>query len=323
MSSAYIDIEDLPEVVQGNVPEIVIGAADPKATVKDRRGYLGGSDAAVIAGLSRFKTPFQLYQEKRGEKEQDDLSDNERVYWGNALEAVVAEEYAKRSGRKVRRVNGLILHKDRPYLGAHIDRLVLDSRRILECKTTDGSRAKDWDDGVPAYYLPQVQHYLGVMGREVCDVAVLMGGNRFEIFPVERDEEFISALFALESQFWNGVLQGLPPAPQTSEEASQRFSKFTPGTIFASPDQVSVVDELRKTKAEIKALEALEDELSLKVKTFFGDAGDTLLDGDKVVATWKGQVKSAVDNKALAAAHPDIVASFKKETSLRVMLIKG
>ena len=55
---------------------------DRAAWLRMRSGGIGGSDAAVIAGLSPWKSPYELYLEKTGEAAAPDLSDNERVYWG-------------------------------------------------------------------------------------------------------------------------------------------------------------------------------------------------------------------------------------------------
>lgn len=60
----------------------------------DRKTFIGGSDAATICGLNPWKTRYQLWQEKTGQAEPTDLSENERVYWGNVLEEVVATEWA-------------------------------------------------------------------------------------------------------------------------------------------------------------------------------------------------------------------------------------
>ena len=61
--------------------------------MKLRNSGIGGSDAGVIAGLNRWKSPYQLWLEKTGQVEPEDLSDNEYVYWGTVLEQVVADSY--------------------------------------------------------------------------------------------------------------------------------------------------------------------------------------------------------------------------------------
>ena len=67
---------------------------DQDKWLKLRNSGIGGSDAADVLGLNKWKSPFQLCLEKTGQTETDDLSSNEYVYWGNILELVVA--YDKR-----------------------------------------------------------------------------------------------------------------------------------------------------------------------------------------------------------------------------------
>ena len=57
-----------------------------------RRQGIGGSDAAAILGLNPWKTPMDVWLEKTGEFTRDD-EENEQMYWGTVLEAVVAEEF--------------------------------------------------------------------------------------------------------------------------------------------------------------------------------------------------------------------------------------
>lgn len=129
-----------------------------------RKTGIGGSDAPVVCGMSPWKSALELYLEKRGEAEPEDLSDNDAVRFGTLLEDVIADEYVRRTGRKVRRVNRQLRAKDHPFMVANLDRDVVGQPRILECKTA-GIHAKDeWGeqgtDEVPEYYLLQCTHYL-------------------------------------------------------------------------------------------------------------------------------------------------------------------
>ena len=67
-----------------------------------RNSGIGGSDAATVLGLNKWKSPFQLWLEKTGQTEPDDLSQNEYVYWGTVLEQVVADRFCELTGKKVR-----------------------------------------------------------------------------------------------------------------------------------------------------------------------------------------------------------------------------
>lgn len=84
----------------------------------------------------------------------------------------------------------------------------------MECKTASAYLAKEWEgEEVPASYLVQLQHYLGVTDKEKGYIAVLVGGNKFIWKEVERDQELIDMIFNTEKHFWEyHVLQGHAPS---------------------------------------------------------------------------------------------------------------
>lgn len=218
------------------------------AWVEGRRRYIGGSDAPVIAGFSRWKTQAELWYEKKGLIEAPDLSDREAVHFGNVLEDVVASEFCRRTGRKVQRVNRILTHPDRPWMAANLDRRVVGEQALLECKTTNQfTFSTAWNDGVPEDYTVQVQHYLAVTGFDVAYVAVLIGGQRFEHYEVWRDDELIEALITLEEDFWQSLQNDEPPAvdyehPTALELMKRRY----PGTNGRAVKLAARAAELRE-----------------------------------------------------------------------------
>ena len=148
---------------------------DRAAWLKARNAGIGGSDASVIVGVNKWKSPFALWMEKTGQADPDSLDDNEYVYWGNVLEETVAREFTKRTGKEVHR-RGLLQHDTIPYLLASVDRIVVGENAGLECKTANGFAAKLWEgDEVPDAYYVQCQHYMAVTGAERWYIAALIG----------------------------------------------------------------------------------------------------------------------------------------------------
>ena len=154
-----------------------------------RRQGIGSSDAASAVGLNPYCSPLQLWLEKTNGDDSDD-SPSDAAYWGTVLEPIVADEYARRTGCKVRKVNAVLQHRDQPFMLANLDREVVghnDGPGILECKTCGAFAAKAWAEGVPKWYQIQVLHQLAVTGRAWADVAVLIAGQSFQIHRIERD----------------------------------------------------------------------------------------------------------------------------------------
>ena len=80
----------------------------------------------TIAGLSKWKSQVQVFLEKTQAIEQEDVQSE--VYFGNVLEEVVAQEFAKRTGLKVQRRNAILQHPEYPWMLANVDRLIVGER---------------------------------------------------------------------------------------------------------------------------------------------------------------------------------------------------
>ncbi len=298
-------------------------------TVMDRTRGIGGSDAAAILGLSPWRTPLEVYLEKIGERQPQ--PDTAATYWGRVLEDVVAEEYARRTGAKLRRVNRTLAHPDHPVILANLDREIVAHERgpgVLEVKTA-ARRSDDWGeegtDEIPEHYLAQVQHYLGVTGRRWADVAVLFLGERlFRIYRIHRDDELVGALFEEELRFWREHVEPrVPPEPRTLDDIRRRWPRHEPDRVLmAPPDIVEAAEQLAALRAELKALETREKELLAAIQKAMADAERLDAPDGRTLATWKAVASKRLDTKALRKAHPDIVREFERETESRRFLLK-
>lgn len=72
-------------------------AANPAADPSVRRSGIGSSDAPIVAGLSPYATPADLFLEKRGlaAREVPEFV-REAAEWGQIMEPVILREYARR-----------------------------------------------------------------------------------------------------------------------------------------------------------------------------------------------------------------------------------
>lgn len=292
----------------------------------DRKLGIGGSDVAAILGISPWKSPLDVYLEKVGEAKPS--ASNERMYWGQRLEGLVADEYSRRTGNKVRRRNSTIVHSNYPWMRANIDRLVVNLDRLLECKTTGERNADQWGepgtDQIPDLYMAQVQHYIVVTNREAVDVAVLIGGQEFRQYTVEGDREIADMLLEEENRFWHEhVLAGVPPAPRSVEEAAKLWPKHTDRSVIADTHVADAWQQLKETQEEKKRLESEEKELKLQIQQHMGDAAVLLdRDGRKQLATWKYQQQKRLDTKALKTEHPDLAEQYEAVNEFRRFLLK-
>ncbi len=205
-----------------------------------RRTGIGASDAAVILGVSKWKSPLQLYAEKTGLA---DLPEEEKDYlkWGHRLEPVIAAAYEEETGRKTYDPGDYEIQysPDVPHMLATVDRFVTDwtesivappfaSTGVLELKTTSAFRREQWKDEPPLAYQIQLQHQLAVTGHAWGSIAVLIGGQTFLWNDIARNETFIEQLRVAEDRFWTRVLKHDPPEPDSSVSATKILHALYP-----------------------------------------------------------------------------------------------
>lgn len=281
-----------------------------EAWLAERRTGIGGSDAAAVLGLSPWRTPVQVWLDKTGKSSPEPETEAMRI--GTELEDFVARRYMAETGRTVRRFNKILR---RGHLLGNVDRLVIPEGEkiashkgeirtdtLLECKTS----SREWEDGVPVYYLTQVQHYMGLDPQLMhADVACLfLGRKHFEVFSVERDNEVIDSMAKRLEDWWNEyVVTGKMPPPVCEADCRLLWSRSNPGkTVDASDEIVRELEAYKAAKAEQDAAKARADAAKDKVLAAMGDA-EVLADPltGKPLATWKSANDSSkTDWEALA-----------------------
>lgn len=291
--------------------------------LKQRMSGIGGSDAPAVLGLSKWRTPLSVYQEKRGESAP--IEDKEPMRWGRILEQPIRQEYAERTGRVVRVPDGVIRHPQHDWMLATVDG-VTDDGRLVEIKTarTADGWGESGTDEVPHAYLIQVQHYLTVTALSVADVAVLIGGQDYRQFEIPADAELQAMIVEAEAEFWRRVQDGIPPDPVSYADVVARYGRASKSaTVVADPAAAAAVATLRAIREQYKAIEASEQQAREIVMRALGEA-DTLADVDgRVLCTWRaGKAAQRLDTAALKAAHPDLYSAFTKagEPSRRLLL---
>lgn len=290
-----------------------------------RKGGIGSSDAAAAVGLNPYKSQLALWLEKTGRDaampQIDANEDSTPAFWGTILEPIVATQYSKRTGLKVRKVNAVLQHSDPDlrWMMANLDREVIGSAevQILECKTAGINGAKLWKDGVPEYVQLQVMHQLAVTGKQAADVAVLIGGQDLEIHRIERDEKMIANLIDLERRFWQYVVDDTPPPADGSNSADQALRCLYPQDngrtldLSGNPALSVAYVELKALKQTISKQQQREAELKQLLQQAMGDVSRATFAGGQI--TWKRSKDSTVlDTDNLLKDNPDLKARYSK-----------
>ncbi len=200
--------------------------------LEERKKGIGGSDAAVIVNKNPYKNTIQLWEEKIGLKEAEDISDKPYVQYGTNAEEYLRElfklDYPQYEVKHEE--YSIIRHPTYPFLFASLDGQLVNKETgemgILEIKTSEILRSKQkekWKDGIPDNYYCQVLHYLNVTGYSF---AILKAQLKYKFdddikletrhYYIERNdvvEQDIKFLEEKEVEFWNNyvVTRKQPP----------------------------------------------------------------------------------------------------------------
>jgi len=289
--------------------------------LKVRKNGIGSSDAAAAVGLNPYKSQLELWMEKTGRDaglpKPDPNDDTSPMYWGTLLEVFVAAHYTKKSGNRIRKVNAVLQHPEHAWMLANLDREVTGTTdvQILECKTAGINGARLWREGVPEYVQLQVLHQLAVTGKQTADVAVLVCGNEFRIYRIERDETMIARLIELEAQFWQHVESDTPPAADGSESAATALQVLYPqddGAILDLSDDAGMgaaFADLISVRALIAEQAKLEATLKQSIQQRMGNASKAVFEGGDV--SWKrSKDGTALDVAKLLIDQPDLLQRY-------------
>jgi len=295
--------------------------------LEHRKLGIGGSDASVVCGISRYKSPVELWMEKTDQLPSQEAG--EAAYWGTQLEAIVRAEFTKRTGIEVSRVNQILQSEEHPFMLANLDGVCEHpdyGRCVFEAKTASAFKAGEWEYSIPDEYELQVQHYMAVTGYKGTYIAVLIGGNTFRWKFIERDEELISMLIKLESDFWNHVQDGTPPPLDGSDASakflSERFPNSVPLSQIKLPDTAEDLllqyDEACEQLDEITERKRRAENL---LKEMMGE-NEVGTAGGRIIS-WKSVFQERLDSKTLKAEHPILYKKYANKTSYRRFSVKA
>ena len=285
-----------------------------------RKKGIGGSDCAAVCAMNRWRGPLDVFIDKTSSSIED--TNNESSYWGNVLEPILLKEFSRRTGLKTEAVPFIFQFKEYPFMIANIDGIAHEtdgSVSLLEIKTANGFAAKEWEDGLPPEYYLQIQHYLAVTDISKSYVAVLIGGNHFKYETIERDEETIRMLIAMESAFWNNhIVTNIPPeADATSGAILEKLYPKSDKTSVILPEIADdLVAQIADCKSVAEDLKNAQSEAENKLKSLMKDAEYAKTPAGYSIS-WKNTDTTRIDTAKLKAELPDVYTQFSKKVSTR------
>lgn len=196
--------------------------------LKRRLKGIGASEASAIVGMNPYKTNVELWEEKTGRREPEDISDKPYVIYGTEAEKHLRALFALDFPQYEVNYKDFDMHynSDYPFIFATLDGELTEKatgrKGVLEIKTTEIMKSEQydkWKDRIPQNYYIQVIHQLLATGF---DFAVLKaqlksayGDVRLSTrhYHIEREEvlEDISYLLQREILFWECVQEDRKP----------------------------------------------------------------------------------------------------------------
>jgi predicted phage-related endonuclease len=178
------------------------------AITRDRRQFLGGSDARIIMGKDE-KALLWLWRQKRGEVAALDLSGELIVQLGLVTEDLNRRWYELNSGHRVGDIQRHAIHRTIPWMGATLDGLVKETGAVFEAKFM-----LPWsfsEEAAAEKHMAQLQHNMLVVGTKKSVLSIINGGGKWIELSIEADPIYQTILIAAEKAFWRAVKTGEPP----------------------------------------------------------------------------------------------------------------
>lgn len=295
---------------------------------------IGASEIAAVAGISPYKSAYEVYLDKIGELPPFD-GDDEKMQWGLELEAVIAGRFAKIMSKKtdfrIYPVKYVLQHAAEDWMLCNLDFGCIENGEegVLEIKTSGEMAGQAWFDmlgdvTVPDHYLLQVQHQLAVTGFKWAYIACLIGGQRLIYKKIERDDEAIQYLLNIGKRFWNeNVIKKVAPAMMGLDgetETLKRKYRNSKGTEIDLPLKAAEFLSQRENAAkEIKFYETIRDAAENEIRLMMGE-NEIGYAGDKTVKMTKIS-KWLIDSDKLKSEQNEIYEKYKKLSEYRRLYI--
>lgn len=173
-----------------------------------RKNKIGGSDAPIVMGVSPWKTPYQLWQEKTLWVTDDICS--YAMERGKNMEELARRTYETEKGMLF--FPKVVISDEHDWLIASMDGLSADGHHGVEIKCPGKSAHEMAKNGkVPDYYYPQLQHQMYVCNLNSIDYYSFDGKDGI-IVKVTRDIPYLKELLKKEYEFYECMKTGIPPA---------------------------------------------------------------------------------------------------------------
>lgn len=257
-----------------------------------RKLGLGGSDIGAVVGLNPYKTPLDVWLDKKGLAQPQDESF--AMWFGKEAESLIAKRYEIETGHRVTLSDRLFVHEKFPWALGTPDGFT-DLDEVFEAKAPGWRQAHRWGlpgtDEIPDDYLTQVVWYTGISKRRRARVAALFAGEGLRMYDVPFNEDLFGTLLEAGAKFWKDNIEGdKQPEIDASESAREylvsKFPKEIEPIRPATTEEAQLLASLFHVRARRKEYEANEELVANQIREKIGSGTGLEAPGVGRV-TWK------------------------------------
>lgn len=280
---------------------------------------VAASQVAAIYGLHPFLTPEEYAAELLAPNPPEPKEQNRAMMRGTWLEDALIGWANNDMGRFFETPSVLFVCIDGDArMIATLDGY--DGSEVLEIKTT----TKTWTGELPDHWRIQ-----GIQQAICANVDFI----NWAIFDRTQDLHYYSQHVSSDekadhvravAKWLSYIDNGMPPenVSWTRSTVETLYPEVVRESVELGPRATTIITELNQVKAAEKSLAESRARLEGDLCDLLQDAGTGTVNGDTVV-TWRTQSRKSLDQKALKRDHPDLIEQYTKESTYRVLRVKG
>ena len=251
----------------------------------DRRKFVTASEVGALCGVSRWTSPYQVWQRKVGMR--PEATTNRAMLRGTILEPLVGWSYHEETGVGLRPAEKFEVHPEFDRLGASVD-FFADDGRVVEAKTANPMAFKYWDGQPPMTYLLQMQAQLACTGREEGVIAVLVGDD-LHYWNVEKHEGAQGRILREAEALWELIDEGWQPKPDPVKDPAEVLHR---AALLARSEDLWECPMCGSKDAECEGCE----NINLMLERY-ADVADAVREGRKEMRDLKARIVDLAGDK--------------------------
>lgn len=256
-----------------------------------KKETIGSSEATIACGISQWKSPYELFLEKTGRKEPDDVNDS--MILGKLLERPLVEFWAIKTGH--RPIKGtfrdiVYKHPVHPFISCTPDVFFIHEstgkKWLLEVKNPDNRRVDEPDKS----WIIQLTYQMGICG--IKKGALLWSypqrGVYFLYQEFDFNQELFDSIIYAVIEFWTEYVQkDVPPPLSNASDVLYQYPIEEEGKVIEGSEALSMTYyEMKQLQDIINTNTKILEKHKNDVKLFMLDA-EKVKYCDQIIFSWK------------------------------------